>query len=1044
MSATYIIGFGGTGMKIGHALKRIVKNNQIRDEIKFRFFESDENELNNFILPIVKNDQSLIDHTSISWLTNFNANIYSLHQTGTNTRRTSDFTFWIDDEVTKKSIPIKYGLKGERPLGRIVSFNFNVSIESTIAQDIDALKKYMQNKGLATTVDVYIICSICGGTGSSNYYDVASILIKNGIHVDNIKAVFLHPDYYIAKKEKNSVEESRLKINSWAFYKELKFFFADDRPGAKKRMGEYYCKKSTMASQLGNTTTEFFPYGNSIIFNCKLSQGSTLTSDEDFYNHIAEMLYYHINAMSSTVINSTVFVNAIQDGNPEPQLNTMGFMTIKYPKEEFEEYFKIRAVYDVFKEYLLSENYDEGVNATNATTFVNNEIKVSYNKFLDASFNNIISKMPEMLSIKKPDDKTPFEVKIFNSYQDKIDDYEKQINDVIDSFSINTKNYYSLKDFEQEKLVQYKLVSSLHQAVNDYIAKYGFYAAVGTEKSPASGYVDYIEDYIYQLFDKKYEERVQLNTNIEKKKESLKQYIESAKKEKKWSKVPDTLYTGITEIKGLLNQKALLSMELSSYYLFSVGQIILSGKTNEFPKLPKTICSSLQEKINNDIIKYLKGMFIQGSSRDAHCITNEYLYKLPERFQEKSSSPFIIYVPESLDNNLDNSKWKAGSDIDSQYTNHIKPVLTLDNIFNNGNDYIGFDATANYNNWEQNPEIIKITNYIKQFISTNSVISSFINKNVVTIFNGLNDEVKNEIVQGITQMPIFVKTLNAATIGTKVANIKINASQDLRDFITQNLGINLISQDPDIADETKIVIVAYAGHIDFPNIEGNDDLEYHYNNRDITLHRPHIFAKWNESVNAIDTFSSGPVSVNNETFTAMDLFTLCLILDHIKKDISKHFVTNKRTILKNNYSDIPCIIINIASNKKLEIHNFDILDEDSTNKLGVVKEDISTTNFNLKKPEGFKNFIAEIDKHVSKNKQADFIRFFLDDSVKTSLIKDVLIPKKAEIDKMLIDFATSIDNYLKRKTNDSETKQLNVELITAQDKIIQLLDSFTD
>ncbi|MCL5997277.1 MAG: hypothetical protein M1546_14660, partial [Chloroflexi bacterium] len=205
---------------------------------------------------------------------------------------------WITED--KERIPVQaitMGAKQVRPLGRLSLF-WNVG---TVASKIKAAVARLTDMRLHSQqfgINVFIVCSVCGGTGSGGFLDMAYLTRKEIENANlpssfcNINGIFALPSVF------PNVDPIGIQSNAFAALRELDYFM---------EVGEWKC-------DYGNTAVgvvEFSgqrPFNICYLIDARNERGGGLSGLEDIAPMVAEAVFLQISSQVGSASNS-VFDN---------------------------------------------------------------------------------------------------------------------------------------------------------------------------------------------------------------------------------------------------------------------------------------------------------------------------------------------------------------------------------------------------------------------------------------------------------------------------------------------------------------------------------------------------------------------------------------------------------------------------------------------------------------------------------------------------------------------------------------------------------------
>jgi hypothetical protein len=223
---TLVIGVGGTGTNVARYVKR-----------RFLRTWSDEN-IDNLpsVLQILAVDTEPLVNTpgeeplyfhEFSFLGKFDAT--RLVQNRTNHSPYLDWWQWNEGDI-----PLGYihnGAKQLRPIGRLSFFRNYVTFKTMLIDKLNAMKEEpgiqeVQNHGFPVANDhrlIYIVSSLCGGTGAGMFLDVAHCVRHYAGANTTIVGIFMLPSVF-EKSVRSDLQRRRIQANAYAALKELNHF----------------------------------------------------------------------------------------------------------------------------------------------------------------------------------------------------------------------------------------------------------------------------------------------------------------------------------------------------------------------------------------------------------------------------------------------------------------------------------------------------------------------------------------------------------------------------------------------------------------------------------------------------------------------------------------------------------------------------------------------------------------------------------------------------------------------------------------------------
>lgn len=289
---TLLIGIGGTGQKVLVQVKaRFIRNYGDKPAaVEFLCFDTDQ------AVEQVNLDGQPVSLTGGTELVNIGG-----IQTA-NILRHLDINPAIAEWITedKERIPVQaitMGAKQVRPLGRLSLFWHVGTVASKIKASVARLTD-MRLRSQQFGINVFIVCSVCGGTGSGGFLDMAYLTRKEIENANlpssfcNINAILALPSVF------PNVDAVGIQSNAFAALREL----------------DYFMESGDWKVNYGNSTVGVVDFSGQRPFNiCYLvdarnERGGGLSGLDDIAPMIAEAVYLQISSQVGTATNS-VFDN---------------------------------------------------------------------------------------------------------------------------------------------------------------------------------------------------------------------------------------------------------------------------------------------------------------------------------------------------------------------------------------------------------------------------------------------------------------------------------------------------------------------------------------------------------------------------------------------------------------------------------------------------------------------------------------------------------------------------------------------------------------
>lgn len=357
MRPTLLIGLGGTGQKVLVQLKaRMIRNyREIPPAVEFLCFDTDQT------VEQTQLDGKVIRLTADTELVNIGG-----IETPSIIRNLDQYpriASWITED--KEKIPMRaivMGAQQVRPLGRMSFFWRVQEIEQKMRAAVNRLtdiKLGTEQRG----INVFVISSVCGGTGSGAIVDVA-YLIRNVIQRAGLAASFCYVNGILALPSVfPNVEKNGIESNAYATLREL----------------DYFMENGNWELDYGNPkvpTVKFEgqrPFNICYLVDARNERGQGLAGLEDVAPMLAEAIYLQISSQVGAANNSVfdnVRVLALRTENKEEgrlkatAYSSLGTASLVFPAEKIIELCAHRLGADLTQKELLARRAsDDEVNA---------------------------------------------------------------------------------------------------------------------------------------------------------------------------------------------------------------------------------------------------------------------------------------------------------------------------------------------------------------------------------------------------------------------------------------------------------------------------------------------------------------------------------------------------------------------------------------------------------------------------------------------------------------------------------------------------------
>ncbi|MDR1161707.1 MAG: tubulin-like doman-containing protein [Tannerellaceae bacterium] len=215
---------------------------------------------------------------------------------------------------------------------------------------INGLNSISEGAVEKNTIYYWIISSSNGGTGSGIVNDV--LYFVNMVHKqlvgksDPQLALLLYmPQYYIDVNNGNE----RYPKNAYAVLSELKAFQVLSR---EIRPHTPFHRLALLRDYTQFDTQEVYrPFSYCIPVDYQTDKGTNMGSLQNMYHNTAEMIYYIHSGPGASGFRSILdnYINEIQSRSADAFLIPMGYIALRKPEKDFEDYVQIRLRYELLK-----------------------------------------------------------------------------------------------------------------------------------------------------------------------------------------------------------------------------------------------------------------------------------------------------------------------------------------------------------------------------------------------------------------------------------------------------------------------------------------------------------------------------------------------------------------------------------------------------------------------------------------------------------------------------------------------------------------------
>jgi len=734
MKPTLFICIGGSGMKIGHALKYnfatykpdlLLSPDGSSGKVKFLFIENDVNEAGDRLKPYYRFKKGIFNIDEFLQVGNVNTKRIverikkSINENRNLTDIDEDINQWVDKKIDFPDAITENGLAACRQIGRIAfatGFDHIYSKITTATTKLANIASKNKDGNLeANSIEIFIVSGICGGTGSSMFLDISALLDGAlGIHQSPLKkAVLINTNYFLEQKlSDNNISKTHeqylnLQMNSVALINECEYFI-NNKDKEPTLLGKYTARNSKQENRV-RIGYEYSPFSSAFIFDIHAHNQRKIPLSK-FYYVVADMLFYTCISQTSVKFASDIEANATVKGkdaedNNHIQYSTLALKVVQYPHEEFLDYFKTRYLYEVFTNVLLNKSLKSDVIAKKADEFVRNVFDDSENSIFASIGSDFKNRLIEFQSKDDLFDEARYQ-----------NDNGKLIkkDEIIDLLNnIDSRKIAEIKDeLEQKKRTmpdlgfktKYKgnptvadqLRGFLLKYVREVIYSHGYYGVLGISEGSnfEPGFIGEID----RILRAKYKEltrfkalfnEIELLNTITTSKNSLIESLNKFRLRLGFKDIKaeiDAYHNAVGNYLDNLFAYTLCQLQQEILYYFVVGDrksdindsfysAELEQNSTELNKYRDGLAIAVGSASNKIIsTQSLISVYDKGANDDSDTIRNSFVKFLPNRWNSTQKDIFTVYVPANLYDYTDSESsdnWKANTDLDSKFKENI-------------------------------------------------------------------------------------------------------------------------------------------------------------------------------------------------------------------------------------------------------------------------------------------------------------------------------------------------------------------------------------
>ena len=471
---TYFIGLGGCGLQTVASLSTRLKKdpNYNPDDYAFTYVDTDMftySRINSDSIVIPAAD--FVDMGPTVPLAIYNG-AKTTDRPNTNTKRLLE---WAIEQKPGHMVlpnhPLSDGATAQRNVGRFGIYNFYEAMERELTTKINRFRELTPDDNGRRDVDIWVIASSCGGTGSSMTLDVLYMInrlahdVANG--EPNVKLVLYMPQTFV---DLNSTNPNH-KLNGYSCMEEINFFRFNFENGNGKSFEPYAVRPTAAGKEIYD-----FPLYQFLIPVCAENNFGSKMKVEQFYPTIAEMIYYlntgngraFVKSNLSNILAELLLKRDASSGITS-QMVGYGFRAIKKANKELKEYLTRRALYEVINYGLLDQR--------RPSDFDQQKVDFAQNAILKKLFSLSETVLDSDVTYRynTTADADALENQIYSAVNNatKYDPNEVS-SDVVRAISLKLDRLYTTENYEEQKKAVYAMITGeIDKRVNEFILMNG-------------------------------------------------------------------------------------------------------------------------------------------------------------------------------------------------------------------------------------------------------------------------------------------------------------------------------------------------------------------------------------------------------------------------------------------------------------------------------------------------------------------------------------------------------------------------------------------
>ncbi|MDI9630017.1 MAG: tubulin-like doman-containing protein [Acidobacteriota bacterium] len=904
MKRTLIVGLGGTGIKVGHLLKKKLLDFFDRDELTengeeklaFLFIDNDKNEPGR--AADLLRGTTYFNPSDFVMIQPFNGLAY--HQEIEKAKRSgkvppklADCMPWFDSLADFPRGNHEAGMAGNRQLGKLGAFLNHEAIARGIQTRMERLLKVGATSGgriEATNVAIYIIASICGGTGSSTFLDVAALIDANANFASACqkRAILICPGFFLDRIKHHGKDESHptykaYQRNSWAFMAECEYLLKyGGSQGNPALLARHSSRPGAFANRI-RAGHGFSPFASAMLLDQETQDGLKIGQDR-FFDFISDMVFEVVCGSANERFDSDI-VNVPDVADAYRSHKTIAAKTIEFPRADFEAYFASRYLYEVFANVLAKRDFlpGEQESISDAAKSLAANLETILDQRIEDLFRGFASR-PEgkrALDLKPPAPQDSYSDKggildsgeleaLFKEHDRALQEFRQML---VDKVPQGLKEEMAFeKPFDRRNNAADAMRREVFVAVASIVRRLGFHAVVGLSGAEGAWLPGLLRDLIEEVaaLQTKLDAELKLvssATALDREVEAKRDAIRAAAKGKLgWKKKVDDLRTEIEDYHRSLKKWCdeswrRIGLEAQLEILKAFGRTGGGSQPGWLQGYLKRLEDAVLPNVSGRDLPSLSTTFDDGRP-DGESIKVAYLEKLRRTFADTQRNIFRTTIPFELHSLVANDSWDADSPLAREYDAAV--TVTADEveaIFTDlevGEGALGERAELLAFLGERPNEVGKRLDRIKNmvadrfrthYLASGARLGQFVGRDIVVVWNDLSYDRRNVLKMSLSNPPVPLAFRGGSRPGISGSTYLVLYDDPsflkLAEDEFQISGANFVSFKKDHL-RNRFTFLSILDGINFGDLSGIDLAKLEYENRDLKSDRPHGVAEWND------------------------------------------------------------------------------------------------------------------------------------------------------------------------------------------------------